>query len=183
MNVLHENARTAVRALMMNWMRSALTLSGIVVGVMSIVTLVAILQGVKAEITKQVEGLGANLVFILPYKLDENGRNGKDDAIDIIAISSLQVADIDALKRVPGVDKISPITFIGGSIEQGKKSASALVVATNRDGIVLNPTPIAEGRYFTTDDENRWVRHILDAFDALLDPRIVQPSPHRLSLL
>src|SRR4051794_8529053 len=71
---LGENIRSAFYALQLNWQRSVLTMSGIIIGVISIVTLVAIMKGVKIEIKKQVEGLGANLILIVPSKLDENGQ-------------------------------------------------------------------------------------------------------------
>ena len=52
-----ENAFSALQALTQNWFRSLLTMLGITVGMLSIVTLVAILQGVKAEVENQVQGL------------------------------------------------------------------------------------------------------------------------------
>ncbi len=71
---LRDNIFSAFDALRQNWLRSLLTMTGIIIGVLSIVTLVAILHGVKAEIARQVEGLGANLVLVVPSKLDENGQ-------------------------------------------------------------------------------------------------------------
>src|SRR5437762_11728025 len=71
---LKENVEIALSALRQNILRSFLTLTGIVIGVLSIVTLVAIMQGVNAEVCKQVEGLGANMVIIVRGKLDENGQ-------------------------------------------------------------------------------------------------------------
>ena len=155
---LLENIQSAVRALTLNPFRSSLTLLGIVIGVISIVTLVAILQGVKAEISKQVEGLGANLVMIVPSKLDEDGN---PNMMAMMGVSSLNEKDIDALKAVPGVVKISPIMFVSGTVEQeataGKKRSanSAFVVATYREGIEMNPTPLSSGRYFTKEEEDQ----------------------------
>lgn len=149
---LRENILSALRALTQNWLRSALTMSGIVMGVLAIVTLVAILQGVKTEVARQVEGLGANLVIIVPGKLDENGQ---PNPMSMLGVSSLKDADIEALKAVPGVAKISPVIFVSGVIESADKTASAFVVATNHDGIVMNPTPLAEGRYFTDGEEGK----------------------------
>jgi putative ABC transport system permease protein len=154
-----ENVLNALRALTQNWLRSTLTMTGIVIGVMAIVTLVAILQGVKAELSRQLESLGANIVIVVPSRLDENGQ---PNPMAMIGISSLQEKDIDALRRVPGVEKISPVVFVSGTVEKADpKSAqkptegagkSALVVATNREGIEMNPTPLAEGRYFNDDE-------------------------------
>jgi putative ABC transport system permease protein len=148
-----ENLLSAFRALMQNWMRSLLTMTGIVIGVLAIVTLVAILKGVKSEVARQVEGLGANLVIIVPTKLNADGQPMNPMAL--MGISTLSLRDVEALKRVPGVEKISPVAFISGTVEtEEKKSATAQVVATNHDGIVMNPTPLLEGRYFDVSEEN-----------------------------
>lgn len=162
-----DNIQSAIRALMQNWMRSILTMTGIVIGVLAIVTLVAILKGVKTEVSRQVEGLGANLVIVVPSKLNEDGQ--PINPIAMMGISTLTEDDVEALRRVPGVEQISPVSIISGVIESeamsatskdrsGKpkrKNASAAVVATNRDGVVMNPTPLAEGRYFETSEENQ----------------------------
>ena len=158
MTGLKKNVETALLALAQNGLRSVLTLSGIVVGVLAIVTLVAVLQGVKAEVSRQVEGLGANLVFIEPSKLDENGQ---PNAMAMLGRSSLTDRDIDELRGVPGVAMISPVMFVSGTAQRVKPHGSApaawhgaYVVATNRQGVAMNPAPLAAGRYFTPEDAN-----------------------------
>ena len=148
-----ENAFSALQALTQNWLRSLLTMLGITVGMLSIVTLVAILQGVKAEVQNQVEGLGANLVLVVPGKLDANGL---PNPMAMIGISPFDDADIDALRAVPGVEQISPVALVSGTLEgPNKKTANALVIGTNREGIVMNPTPLAEGVYFSKAQETQ----------------------------
>ena len=150
---VRDNILSAVRALAQNWLRSLLTMTGIVIGVMAIVTLVAILQGVKIEISRQLEGLGANVVLVVPSRLDEDGQ---PNPMAMLGISSLSERDIDALRRVPGVVQISPVVFVTGTVERKPGAGiSTLVVATNRDGVVMNPTPLAEGRYFDEAEENQ----------------------------
>jgi putative ABC transport system permease protein len=55
-----------MQALVANRLRSALTTLGVVIGVLSVVLLVAIGQGARQEITGAIEGLGSNLLFVLP---------------------------------------------------------------------------------------------------------------------
>src|SRR5947209_2316550 len=98
MSGIKKNIESALLALAQNVLRSVLTLSGIVVGVVAIVTLIAILQGVKAEVSRQVEGLGANLVIIVPSKLDENGQ---PNAMAMLGKSSLSDRDIERIRKVP----------------------------------------------------------------------------------
>jgi putative ABC transport system permease protein len=63
---LREAVRVALQALVANRLRSALTTLGVVIGVLSVVLLVAIGQGARQEITGAIEGLGSNLLFVLP---------------------------------------------------------------------------------------------------------------------
>ena len=143
---LRDNVAAAFGGLLQNGVRSLLTLLGIAIGMIAIVTLIAILQGVKIEIRKQVEGLGTNLVMIVPGKLDENGQPNPGA---LSGLSSLSEEDVEAVRRVPGVDRISPVYIVSGSIEdEAHKTANAFVVATNRVGVEMNPTLKTEGRYF-----------------------------------
>lgn len=128
-------------------------MSGIVVGVISIVTLIAILKGVKTEISNQVSELGANLVIVVPSKLEEDGP--PFNPMSMMGISSLTDSDIKVLKSLPGVAEISPVLIIAGMVEiAGGKSTSAAVVGTNRQGVVMNPTPMEHGRYFFDNEKN-----------------------------
>jgi putative ABC transport system permease protein len=152
-----ENLRHAAAALSRNWQRTTLTMSGITVGVISIVTLVAIMKGVQVEIRNQVEGLGANLAVIVPGKLDENGQPNPGA---LIGISTLSDKDVEALKKVPGVkpETVSPVSLVAGLAEYGKdaalKSSGALVVSTTKQGVVLNPSRLVAGRYFNDDEQH-----------------------------
>lgn len=165
MSGLKKNVESALLALVQNVLRSVLTLSGIVVGVLAIVTLVAILQGVKAEVARQVEGLGANLVIIVPSKLDENGQ---PNAMAMLGRSSLSDRDIEQLRAVPGVEKISPVLFVSGSASRRKQDGhtistdGALVVGTSRQGVEMNPAPLTAGRYFAPDDADKRVCILAD---------------------
>lgn len=151
---LSENVLSAFRSLRLNPLRSALTMSGIIVGVMAIVTIVAVLQGVKAELGRQVAGLGANLVLIVPSKLDENGQ---PNPASLVGISTLTEDDVEKLGKVPGVEKISPVAIVSGEVdytEGGKtKTTNPFVVGTNKAGVIMNPTPMAEGRYFEDNEK------------------------------
>ena len=91
MKTFLENLRGALRALRENWLRSALTMLGIVIGVASIVLVFAIGQGVKRDVMKQIESLGANVVFIVPGKLE---RSGQPNPMSTLGISTLTERDL-----------------------------------------------------------------------------------------
>ena len=66
---LFDNFRIALRALSANKLRSALTMLGIIIGVASVVALMAIGTGATASITGQVQGTGSNLISVSPGQL------------------------------------------------------------------------------------------------------------------
>src|SRR3954463_1634070 len=67
---LAEAWRVALDALRANRLRSILTMLGVVIGVAAVVALVAIGTGTKQQIEQQVEGLGSNLLIVVPGRLE-----------------------------------------------------------------------------------------------------------------
>jgi putative ABC transport system permease protein len=154
MSSVGENMRSAVRALRENWLRSTLAMLGMIIGVGSVVLLVAIGQGVVVDITKQIEELGTNTVVIVPGKLD---RNGQPNFMATLGISTLTDGDVQTISRVPGVIAGVPLMFVGGTVEREKKSYPATVIASKAGLFQIMPKPVAAGRIFQAGDENQSV--------------------------
>ncbi len=75
MNIV-ESFRIALRALNANKVRSALTMLGVIIGVAAVILLVSIGTGVQSQITGQIAGLGSNLLYVFPGKLEGRGGPG-----------------------------------------------------------------------------------------------------------
>src|SRR3989338_3244066 len=92
-------------ALSANKVRSGLTILGIVIGISSVIAMVSIGQGAKLSIQTSIEGLGANLLTILPGVVQQ-GRgivsSGRGSA------QTLRNEDLETLKQIEGVAAISP---------------------------------------------------------------------------
>ncbi|MEO8505245.1 MAG: ABC transporter permease, partial [Acidobacteriota bacterium] len=102
-----ENLRIALSALRANKMRSILTALGIIIGVAAVVAVVSIVQGLQFMITKELQGVGATYVMVLPFR-DQNQGPG-------IAARQVKLTWDDGqaiLAQVPGVKLITPL--IGG---------------------------------------------------------------------
>ncbi|WP_052664485.1 ABC transporter permease [Nitriliruptor alkaliphilus] len=109
---LREAVRVAMQALVANRLRSALTTLGVVIGVMSVVVLVAIGQGARQEITGAIEGLGSNLLFVLP---------GDGDFGAAPARARFVTEDIDDLEReLPGGEGRAGGYVVGGEQVQAE---------------------------------------------------------------
>ena len=73
---VRENFRSSVRSLFHNKLRSFLTMLGIIIGIFSVIMLTSIGEGVKDQVTSQVESLGANLLYVLPGKVEIGPQKG-----------------------------------------------------------------------------------------------------------
>jgi macrolide transport system ATP-binding/permease protein len=141
----------AAQALARNKMRSALTMLGVFIGVAALIVMVAVGQGADQAVRKQIEGLGANVVVILPGAVSTGGfRAGFGSA------STLTVADAHAIRSEdPAVAQVGYLIRQPGQVQYANQNWT-----TNIQGVSANYPPItnwriAEGRPLTSDDEAR----------------------------
>ncbi|MBX6355000.1 MAG: ABC transporter permease [Micromonosporaceae bacterium] len=141
---LAEAWRVAFAALRANRLRSGLTMLGVVIGVGAVVALVAIGTGAKREVERQVEGLGSNLLVVVPGQIDFSSAP---------SVSRLTLSDVDAVTRIVGDRSRVAVTVTSGeTVRAGTRSRFSTI-----DG-VLETTPkvfvrsIARGGYLTRSD-------------------------------
>jgi putative ABC transport system permease protein len=143
---LAEAWRVALDALRANRLRSLLTMLGVVIGVAAVVALVAIGTGAKQQVEQQVEGLGSNLLIVVPGRLNANAAP---------SVSTLSLDDVDAVSRVVGDRTRVAVTIsTGETVRAGTRSSF-----TSLQG-VLETTPtvfvrrLDRGAYLTRSDVN-----------------------------
>jgi putative ABC transport system permease protein len=101
-----ESLRLALRALAANKLRAVLTMLGIVIGVGAVITLMAAGEGVQVFVTQQFQGIGTNLLFVIPGQFEGGGPPGTQRAP-----RPLTMSDVEALSdpfRLPDVAQVSP---------------------------------------------------------------------------
>ena len=109
--------RVALDALRANRLRSVLTMLGVVIGVAAVVALVGIGTGTKQQIEQQVEGLGSNLLLVVPGRLDPGAAP---------TVSTMTMDDVDAVTRVVGDRSRVAVTISSGeTVRTGSRSAFA----------------------------------------------------------
>ena len=141
---LAEAWRVAVTALRANRLRSLLTMLGVVIGVAAVVVLVAIGTGAKQEVEQQVQGLGSNLVIIVPGKLELGSAPTK---------SRLDLADADRVGKAIGAPQDVAVTVASGeTIRYGNRSAFSTVNGTNPAVPRVFVRPMARGSYLRASD-------------------------------
>jgi putative ABC transport system permease protein len=146
MNFL-ENIRNAVGAIGSNKMRSALTMLGIIIGVASVVLLVAIGQGAQASVTSQIQNLGTNLLTVSPGSPTQtNVRFGGGGG----ASTTLKSSDADAITaNVTGLSGIEPEQSSRQQVIAGSQNTNTVVVGTSPAYVTVRNAPVAYGTFFT----------------------------------
>jgi len=121
---LFESLIVALQALATNKMRSGLTMLGIIIGISAVITLVSVGQGVQTVVAEQMEGIGSNLIFVMPGEL-EASRTSVQSMLRSVNISTLTYGDSLALadrRNAPALAGVAP-----------EFAASATVVSGNRN--------------------------------------------------
>jgi len=137
--------KIAISALLRNKMRAFLTMLGIIIGVASVITMLAIGQGSKKSIQDQVSNMGSNLLFIMPAGQFRGGVQ-----LGNTSSKSLTLEDIDALRsQSTAISKISPEVRSGGQVIYGHKNAPSTIYGTNTEYLDIKKVSVKSGRVFT----------------------------------
>ncbi|MEV4480976.1 ABC transporter permease [Micromonospora coxensis] len=136
--------RVALDALRANRMRSALTMLGVIIGVASVVLLVAIGTGTKQKVEQQVEGLGSNLLLVVPGRIEVGTAP---------VVSPLTLKDVDAVSRVVGdPDRVAVTIASGATARAGNRSDFTTVQGVLETTPTVFTRTLAWGRYLTGAD-------------------------------
>jgi len=128
-----ESVRLAFRALAANKLRAALTMLGIVIGVGAVIALMSAGEGVSHYIERQFQGIGSNLLFVLPGSAAEAGSAPPGM---MTSIAELTNEDVEALRdpvRAPDVAAVSPQFFRSAIVATGRRDTTAQVSGVTPD--------------------------------------------------
>ena len=143
-----QTAFIAVRALRRNKMRSILTALGIIIGVASVVAMVAIGNGAQANITKQVSALGQNLLTVFAGSKHFGGVNS-----GLGSASTITLADAEAIRReVADVAAVSPEDSSTAQAIANERNWSTSVVGESPDYLKIRDWKLTSGSMFTDCD-------------------------------
>ncbi|MFI7228524.1 ABC transporter permease [Nonomuraea angiospora] len=134
----------ALEALRVNRLRSALTMLGVIIGVLAVVILVAIGTGAKDEIEKQISGLGTNIILVVPGRISLGAAPTQ---------SKLGLADVAYLRRVVGdPSKVTVSLQSGETVRVGRAEAFVTVIGTDQNLVNIFDRPLDKGRPLSETD-------------------------------
>jgi putative ABC transport system permease protein len=136
--------RVALDALRANRLRSGLTMLGVVIGVAAVVVLVAIGTGAKQEVESQVQGLGSNLLLVVPGKVSFGNAP---------TVSPMNISDVDAVARVAGGrDRLTASLSSGETVRAGTTSQFVSLLGVLETTPTVFTRELAHGGYLTRSD-------------------------------
>ncbi len=137
--------RTAVFALRGNWMRSALTSLGVIIGIAAVIVMVSVGQGTQQEIDKLVSGLGSQRLDVSP-----GSRRGPGGArMSSSSFFTLTEGDVDAIRNeVPEVQYVAGALRGNTQVVYAENNASTSWQGVEPDWFAINDWKIAAGDVF-----------------------------------
>ena len=157
MSVL-DTLRIALRAILANRLRSALTSLGLIIGVCSVIVLIAIGQGTQKGVTDRIQGLGTDLIFIESSAAATTSQAG---GFAGLTSSTLVQGDATAIASngIPGVTSVAAQVGIDAQAIAGSNNVGSEIVATSSEYSSVRDLGIRYGAFIspTHDDERSQV--------------------------
>ena len=148
--------RDALKNLSGNLLRSGLTMLGVIIGVASVIAMMAIVEGGQVWLVSSIERLGTNLLFVWKKRLTMEekrmfaGRNMKLRYDDALAVR----------ERFPDL-KVAPIIEFDGHVKAGERDYSGRITGTSPEFSDIRNFHPALGRFLQTTDIHTWKRSVV----------------------
>jgi len=140
--------KIALRALANNKMRGFLTMLGIIIGVASVITMLAIGQGSKQSIQSQISEMGSNIIMIQPGAERRGGVR-----LDASAMETLKLEDFQGIRdQARYVNLVSPTVNSSGQVIYGGYNTPTTVYGVSHDYLDIRKYSVADGDMFTEQD-------------------------------
>ena len=140
--------KIAVRALIRNKLRAFLTMLGIIIGVASVIAMLAIGEGAKRNIQDEMSSMGTNLIMIMPNMQQRGG-------VSLGASSSmvLKMTDVDALRNeATALSEVSPQVSANGQVIYGNQNTQTSVYGVTEEYLSIRKLTIENGRIFNSNE-------------------------------
>jgi putative ABC transport system permease protein len=140
--------RIAVRALIRNKLRAFLTMLGIIIGVASVIAMLAIGEGSKVNITKEMSSMGTNMVMVMPNMQRRGG-------VSLGASSSmaLKYSDVEAIRNeAASVAAVSPEVRASGQVIFSNQNTQTTIYGVSEEYLTIKKLEILSGRIFNSNE-------------------------------
>ncbi len=146
----------ALRAMAGHRLRTLLTMLGIIIGIASVVSMVALGQGTRERVLKDISAMGTNTIDIFPGKNFGDRQAGR--------IRTLVPGDADALAQLTYVDSVTPTVSTSVTLRRGNVEATASITGVGDQFFRVKGYTLAKGQTFDADSIRRQTQ------EAVIDP-------------
>ena len=136
-----ESLKMSLHAILANKMRSLLTMLGIIIGIASVVSVVALGNASQAKILEQINSMGTNTIDIMPGKSFGDMRSGR--------VKTLKVRDSEYLAKQGFIDNSTPNVSVSGTMVYQNYSLTAQMRGVGAAYFDVKGREIAQGRVFS----------------------------------
>lgn len=141
--------KIALRAIAANKLRSFLTMLGIIIGVASVIAMLAIGQGSKQSIQQNISEMGSNMIMIRPGQ-DKGPGGARQDASEM---QTLKLKDYETLLRdAKYLAAISPSVNASGQFINGNNNTPSTIYGISPDYMEIRQLKVKDGSMFTEED-------------------------------
>ncbi|MDL2222974.1 ABC transporter permease [Bacteroidales bacterium OttesenSCG-928-M11] len=140
--------KIALKALANNKMRGFLTMLGIIIGVASVITMLAIGQGSKRSIQNQISEMGSNMIMIQPGGDMRGGVRQSSSSMETLKLTDYQ----NIVDETRFLSAVSPTVNSSGQLIFGANNKPTTVYGVNQDYLDIRRYSINDGDIFTEQD-------------------------------
>jgi len=138
--------RIAIRALVRNKLRAFLTMLGIIIGVASVIAMLAIGEGSKASIRKQMSNMGTNMVMVMP-----NFQRRGGVSLGASSSMALKYSDVEAIRNdAVSVSGVSPEVRASGQVIYSNQNTQTTIYGVSEEYLKIKKLEIKSGRIFSS---------------------------------
>ncbi len=135
-----------------NKIRSGLTVLGIVIGIGSVIAMVAIGSGAQVSIERNIQAIGSNLLIIRP---GAQGGPGQSVSQGQGTAQTLSFADLEAIRTIPTIAAAVPVVSRNFQVVASGKNTRTSITGTVSEYATVRNTSLSEGVFLTNDHEKR----------------------------
>lgn len=140
--------KIAIKALQLNKMRAFLTMLGIIIGVASVIAMLAIGEGSKESIKAQISSMGSNMITIRPGAGTQGGVR-----MDVSSMQTLTIKDLEAIKKnAKLIENTSPVVNGSGQAINGAENWPTSIYGVTPEYLKVRVLDVEDGTMFTDED-------------------------------
>jgi putative ABC transport system permease protein len=156
--MLSENVRMAFASVRKARFRSFFTMLGIIIGVVSAITIISLGEGVKRQVSGQINQLGSNIITVRPGKLVNRNAEGEITSVNLvtsIGTSTLTDQDVSKLRGIDNIEKVVPFSVVSAAGQYEGRTMDGMIIATSAAFPDVVHQKIEFGTFFTDGEGGR----------------------------